>query len=122
MGYCDYGCHACGEICPVQAIPALNLAVKRKKIIGCAHIDRDRCLAWADETPCIVCEEMCPLPEKAVYLEDTQIEVAQGETMAIQQPHVLPELCIGCGICEFKCPVEGEAAIRVYSPTARLET
>nr|HID12349.1 hypothetical protein [Anaerolineae bacterium] len=33
--------------------------------------------------------------------------------MVLQCPYVLHEQCIGCGICEYKCPVEGEAAIRV---------
>jgi ferredoxin len=28
------------------------------------------------------------------------------------------ERCIGCGICEYICPVEGESAIRVYAPGA----
>jgi NAD-dependent dihydropyrimidine dehydrogenase PreA subunit len=27
------------------------------------------------------------------------------------------ERCIGCGICENRCPLNGEAAIRVYVPT-----
>mgnify|MGYP002682780136 CR=1 FL=1 len=28
-------------------------------------------------------------------------------------PAVRPDRCVGCGICENRCPVEGEAAIRV---------
>ncbi len=31
-------------------------------------------------------------------------------------PVVDRTLCIGCGTCEYKCPVNGEAAIRVYAP------
>jgi translation initiation factor RLI1 len=27
----------------------------------------------------------------------------------------LREACIGCGICEHQCPLEGVAAIRVYN-------
>jgi ferredoxin len=34
----------------------------------------------------------------------------------MQRPRVVRERCIGCGICEYKCPVNGEAAIRVYVP------
>jgi ferredoxin len=28
---------------------------------------------------------------------------------------VIHDLCIGCGMCEYKCPAIGEAAIRVHS-------
>jgi ferredoxin len=57
---------------------------------------------------------MCPTPEKAVRLEEVQTTDSRGEAIVVQQPHVLENLCIGCGICEYQCPVEGEAAIRVY--------
>jgi ferredoxin len=29
-------------------------------------------------------------------------------------PSVFRERCIGCGICEYKCPLNGDAAIRVF--------
>ena len=32
----------------------------------------------------------------------------------MQHPRVIRERCIRCGICEYKCPVSGEAVIRVY--------
>ena len=116
LGYCDYSCNACGPACPVEAIPPLSLEGKRKQVIGKAYIDEHRCIAWADHRDCIVCEEMCPLPEKAIWLEATQVLEASGEMIAIQLPRVLRDQCIGCGICEYKCPVSGEAAIRVYVP------
>jgi ferredoxin len=92
----------------------LELEQKRLQVIGQASIDRNRCLAWAEDTPCIVCEEMCPLPEKAIVLDEVEVVNASGTPILLQQPSVLPDLCIGCGICEFKCPVQGEAAIRVF--------
>ena len=113
IGYCDYSCHACGQVCPVQAIPPLGLAEKREQVIGKAIIDRDRCLPWAEDTECIVCEEMCPVAEKAIELEETQIISAQGELITLQKPVMISDLCIGCGICENKCPVSGVAAIQI---------
>jgi polyferredoxin len=112
-GYCDYACNACGRVCPVQAIPPLALEVKRAQVIGRAEIDRDRCLPWAEDIDCIVCEEMCPLPEMAVWLESVGVAGVDGAQQVILRPHVERELCIGCGICEYKCPTAGEAAIRV---------
>jgi ferredoxin len=113
-GYCDFGCNACGQVCPSGAIPDLSLETKRQAVIYKASVNRDRCLPWASATPCIVCEEMCPLPEKAIQLEEVDILAADGGQLTLQRPSVDRELCIGCGICEHACPLEGEAAIRVY--------
>jgi polyferredoxin len=116
LGYCAYSCNSCGQVCPVQAIPSLPLDVKRTQVIGKAYIDENRCIAWADQRDCIVCEEMCPLPEKAIYLEQRAFARQDGSSAVVQVPHVERDKCIGCGICEFKCPLAGTAAIRVYGP------
>jgi len=120
VGYCDYGCTACGQVCPSGAIPLLALEDKRMTVIGKASINRDRCLPWASNVPCIVCEEMCPTPQKSIRLEEVTVQDAQGEEINLQRPHVLREVCIGCGICENHCPLEVEAAIQVYSPPTRV--
>ncbi|HEY65883.1 MAG TPA: 4Fe-4S binding protein, partial [Caldilineae bacterium] len=117
LGYCDYACNACGQACPVGAIPPLSLEEKRQAVIGHAYIDRDRCIPWADLRDCIVCEEMCPIPDKAVVLEETEIRAPDGVVVRVRLPHVVRDQCIGCGICEYYCPLNGEAAIRVYAPT-----
>jgi NAD-dependent dihydropyrimidine dehydrogenase PreA subunit len=114
LGYCDYSCNACGQICPVQAIPPLDLEDKRQKIIGKAYIDQNRCIAWADQTDCIVCEEMCPIADKAIHLQEETINDPDKSQIIVKLPYILRERCIGCGICEYKCPVSGEAAVRVY--------
>jgi polyferredoxin/Pyruvate/2-oxoacid:ferredoxin oxidoreductase delta subunit len=113
LGACDYACTACGETCPSGAIPLLDLAAKRETQIGLAVIERGKCLPWAYNTPCIVCEEMCPRPEKAVQLEVVEVVDANGNPLTLQRPYVVRERCIGCGICENQCPVASEAAIRV---------
>jgi len=116
IGYCDYSCNACGQVCPVQAIPPLSLEEKRQQILGKAYINQSRCIAWSDHRDCIVCEEMCPVSDKAIQLEEAQVWGADHSQVTVKLPHVLRERCIGCGICEYKCPVNGEAAIRVFVP------
>jgi MauM/NapG family ferredoxin protein len=113
-GYCDYSCNLCGTVCPVGAIPQLSLEQKRITVIGKAVIDTNRCIAWADHKNCIVCEEMCPLPEKAIWLENKEFLSQDGSSIRVQVPNVTANLCIGCGICEYKCPVSIQAAIQVY--------
>jgi len=115
LGSCDYSCNSCGQICPTGAIPKLSLAEKRQKVLGTASIDRQRCIPWAEGRDCIVCEEMCPIPTKAVRLEEATVVNSQGKTTTVFRPSVRQDLCIGCGICEYQCPLDGEAAIRVYT-------
>lgn len=115
IGFCSYQCNACGQVCPSGAIPPLELAVKQSTPLGLARIDSDRCLPWAYNTPCAVCEEACPLPDKAIKVEEVQAVNALGMEVTLQRPHVVRELCIGCGVCENRCPLDGEAAVRVYS-------
>jgi len=114
LGYCDYSCTLCGQVCPTGAIAKLTLQKKQNKVIGIAHIDKNRCIPYAQGRDCIVCEEMCPVPEKAVKLDEKTVVHPNGEVSKVLLPRVIQDLCIGCGICEYKCPVVGVAAIRVY--------
>jgi polyferredoxin/formate hydrogenlyase subunit 6/NADH:ubiquinone oxidoreductase subunit I len=114
VGYCDYGCTACGQVCPSGAIPLLALEEKRRQVLGKASLDRDRCLPWASGVACVVCEEMCPTVPKSIRLEQAEALISSGESVVVQRPHVLRDPCIGCGICEHHCPLEGEAAIRIF--------
>lgn len=113
VGYCEFNCTLCGQVCPTQAIRRLPVAEKQTTIIGRAFFDKNRCLPYAKGEPCIVCEEHCPVPEKAILFRDAVVKNQRGEEVTVQQPYVVDSLCIGCGICENKCPVPGEAAVRV---------
>jgi MauM/NapG family ferredoxin protein len=114
LGYCDYSCTSCGEVCPTGAIAQLSLDEKRNTVIGIARIDKQRCIPWAEGRECIVCEEMCPVPQKAIHLSGQGSGNRGNDTSGVQLPRVIVDLCIGCGICEQQCPVEGEAAIRIF--------
>src|SRR5450759_3101403 len=99
LGYCDYSCNACGQVCPVQAITALSLNEKRLQVIGKAQIDKNRCIAWAERRACIICEEMCPLPEKAIVLDKSASNFVASDPPDLRLPFVVVDKCIGCGIC-----------------------
>ena len=115
LGYCEYRCTLCGQVCPTGAIKQLTITEKAKTKIGLAMIDKGRCLPWAHGRPCIVCEEVCPTPKKAIWLEEIKVKNREGRSIALKQPYVDLKLCIGCGVCETKCPVLGMPAIAVTS-------
>ena len=114
LGYCDYTCNRCGEVCPTGAIPKLSLPEKQQTVIGKAEIDENRCIPWSQNVNCIVCQEVCPLTEKAIELDDMTVTNDEGLEIVVRRPVVVRSRCIGCGLCEHWCPVKGEAAIRVY--------
>lgn len=115
IGYCEFRCTLCGQVCPTGAIRRLTEAEKSRVVIGTATIDPGRCLPYAHATSCIVCEEVCPTPTKAIWFEEAEAVLRDGSRVTLKRPRVDLELCIGCGICETKCPVLGTPAIRVTS-------
>jgi len=117
QGYCEYTCTLCGSVCPTGAIRNLSVQEKINQPIkiGSAYIDRGRCLPWSGNAPCIVCQEVCPTSPKAIYLQDEVVPAAAGKPLAVQLPRVDLQKCVGCGICENKCPVPGLPAIRTIA-------
>jgi ferredoxin len=76
---CQFNCIACGNICPTAAIRPLILderlgsnqyAEQGPIKIGTAFVDRGRCLPWAMDRPCIVCQENCPVSPKAIFTRE----------------------------------------------------
>ncbi len=114
--YCEYNCTLCGQVCPTGAIPRLTEEEKHRFVIGKAEFDKNRCLPYAKGEPCIVCEEHCPVPDKAIRTREVEVVNADGETVKLHQPYVVFDLCTGCGICEAKCPLQGAAGIHVVRP------
>ena len=76
---CQRGCIACGNLCPTAAIRPItqeerlgqNTFADQGPIrIGMAFVDRGRCLPWAMDRPCIVCQENCPVSPKAIFTRE----------------------------------------------------
>jgi MauM/NapG family ferredoxin protein len=115
LGYCEYNCTLCGQVCPTGAIPRLPVEEKRRAVIGKAVFDKNHCLPFARQTPCIVCEEHCPIPGKAILFETVTETLPDGRRLVLQKPRVVDERCNGCGICENVCPLDGPPGIVVVA-------
>ncbi len=139
LGYCEYSCNLCGQVCPTLAIPRLALPDKQRQVLGTAYFDRNRCIPFITAHNCTVCEEHCPTLDKAIKLREAAppfwppersgnaisgsgsgadepapgSPVIAAKPVTTLQPYIDPALCIGCGICEKVCPVPGLAAVRV---------
>ncbi|MBI4846067.1 MAG: 4Fe-4S binding protein [Candidatus Omnitrophica bacterium] len=110
IGYCEYNCTLCSQVCPTAAIPKVLLKVKQKKKLGIAKIDRGLCLPWAKQKECLVCEEHCPISQKAIKLRKSSFN-----KQVLLKPYIDEELCIGCGICQAKCPVTPARAVKIFA-------
>ncbi|HPO54929.1 MAG: 4Fe-4S dicluster domain-containing protein [Ignavibacteriales bacterium] len=95
-----YVCMKCPPVCPTGALQN-NVEKKEEVKMGIAKINTETCLPFMGII-CRACYENCPIFREAIILEDELL------------PKVIAEKCIGCGICERVCPVEGSAII-VYS-------
>ncbi|MCR4437484.1 MAG: 4Fe-4S binding protein [bacterium] len=114
-GYCEYNCNLCGQVCPTGAIHRLPLEVKQLTKIGLAFFDKSRCIPWYRGEDCLVCEEHCPVPDKAIRFDEHTVRRPDGSEALVKLPYVVEELCIGCGICVTKCPVVGQGGIFLTS-------
>jgi polyferredoxin len=119
QGYCEYNCNLCGQVCPTDAIVPMTIEQKQHMPIGLAHFDRNHCIPYAQNSDCIVCEEHCPTPDKAIKFEVKEVIGHDGSKRMVKYPYVVRELCIGCGICEAKCPLPGQAGVFVTTERQR---
>jgi MauM/NapG family ferredoxin protein len=115
IGYCEYYCSLCSQVCPTGAIKELTVPEKISVKIGTAWVNKNRCIPYFLGRPCIVCEEHCPTSPKAIKFVMAETKLADGTVATEKAPVIDLNLCIGCGICENKCPVTDEPAIYVTS-------
>lgn len=94
---CQYNCIACGQFCPTAAIRPLTLEEKHGTEdfaaagpirLGTAFVDRGRCLPWAMDKPCIVCEENCPVSPKAIFTRKDFMPLRGGPLGTHQIQHM----------------------------------
>lgn len=103
VSFCSYNCSNCSQICPTGAIQPLTIPERRIVRTGLAHFDQDLCIVKTKGTPCGACSEHCPTQSCHMVPWEKNLTI----------PEVDPDLCIGCGGCEFICPVRPNRAIYV---------
>jgi ferredoxin len=98
---CQYNCVMCGHVCPTAAIRSVTLDEKKGKNdfsadgpirLGTAFVDRGRCLPWAMDKPCIVCQENCPVSPKAIFTRKQYITLRDGRFLVRKVSGVNVEL------------------------------
>jgi polyferredoxin len=110
LGMCEFNCNTCSQLCPFGALQPLAPAEKKRRRIGMAHFEPWLCVAVEQKTPCGACAEHCPTGA---------LRMVQGEHDACPVPVLTEDLCIGCGNCEYPCPVRPLRAIRVQGIEAQ---
>ena len=94
---CQYNCVACGHVCPTAAIRSITMDEKHGKgdfsnagpvRLGTAFVDRGRCLPWAMDKPCIVCQENCPVSPKAIFTRQEYATMRDGRFL-VKEVHGL---------------------------------
>lgn len=92
----ERGCTLCGECteaCPTGALEPFDVSREgwlTGVAMGKAHVNKELCFSFHGRT-CGACYRACPLAGQA-------IKIGVFET-----PHVQPDQCVGCGLCEQAC-------------------
>jgi len=85
---CQLNCNTCGSVCPTAAIRPISLDERLGRgefapagpiRLGTAFLDRNRCLPWAMDRPCIVCQENCPVSPKAIFVREYFSTIRDGK-------------------------------------------
>ncbi len=103
--FCNYECTVCSDVCPNDALLKQTLLEKQTTQLGKVHFKEDLCVVKTDHTDCGACSEHCP----------TQAVKMVPYKGALTIPQIDEKLCVGCGGCEYICPVRPKRAIFVVA-------
>ncbi|MBQ9874326.1 MAG: 4Fe-4S binding protein [Thermoguttaceae bacterium] len=103
-GFCNFDCTTCGDVCPAKAILPLTVEQKHVTQMGQVVFIKENCIVYAKDEHCGACSEHCPT--QAVHM------VPYGDN-GLTIPETSPEMCVGCGGCEYICPARPYRAIYI---------
>ncbi|HLO59501.1 MAG TPA: 4Fe-4S binding protein [Bacteroidales bacterium] len=105
--YCNFECTKCGEVCPTGAILPITVEEKKLEQLGKVNFVKTKCIVYTDNTSCGSCSEHCPTQAVKMVPYKDDLTIPETDT----------DICIGCGACEFACPVKPHTAIFVDGNT-----
>ncbi len=108
--FCTYDCTICSRVCPNGALQPLTSDEKRDLQIGQAIFDRELCVVYTDETDCGACSEHCPTQAVHMVLYKNGLRIPKVDT----------SICVGCGGCQYICPVRPRTAIFVQGSKTQV--
>jgi formate hydrogenlyase subunit 6/NADH:ubiquinone oxidoreductase subunit I len=85
----------------------MKLENKKRVKIGEVRFVREFCVVETDGTSCGACGEICP--SGAIDM----VHIGESVDGSLEIPVINKEYCIGCGACQFVCPVKEKNAIFV---------
>jgi len=102
-GFCNFDCTICSDVCPNDALHKLTVEEKHLTQIGKVVFLRENCIVITEGTSCGACSEHCP----------TQAVSMKPYIDGLTLPQIDEDICVGCGGCEYVCPVRPYKAIYV---------
>lgn len=106
-GFCRPECVRCSNACPVGAFHPITVEDKSSIQIGRAVVKLDACVMAAKGRRCGNCADKCPTGAIKIVPRNPDDEETH------YMPVVNESKCIGCGACEYYCPVRPLSAIYV---------
>jgi ferredoxin-type protein NapG len=107
-------CVVCDDLSCMKSCPtgALKLVDRLQIKIGTAKVDHATCLRDRGEN-CTLCVDACPITaDDAGHLAAITINAITGKVI------VRKNICVGCGLCESRCPTEPRSIIvNPYTPS-----
>jgi prolyl oligopeptidase PreP (S9A serine peptidase family) len=70
---------------------------------------------------CTVCAHQCPVPGGAIRLRKVATWSLDGRPATANQSGTDPDICNGCGVCEYVCPPLDDARIALTSDDGQQE-
>ncbi len=104
--FCQAGCTRCTEVCPTGALVPVELERKKRLQLGQAVFVESLCIIVTKKTRCGACAEHCPTGA---------LIMAPPPGGGADLPRIDRSLCIGCGACQYACPVRPVQAVEVFA-------